>query len=300
MRIGFVGLGAMGSRMAARLLHAGHEITLWNRSPEAAESFAAQGAVVARSPAAAARHAEVVFSMVTDDEAVAAVVLGPDGIAAGLGRGAIHASSSTISIALAQRMAAAHGERGQVLLSTTVLGRPSAAEAGTLFIIAAGPDTAIASIGPVLDAIGQRVFVVGAEPWQANLVKLCANLVIHSTIEQLGEVFALGAKGGVPDDVMFDVLTNSLFTAPVHVDYGKLIVECRFSATGVPMTIGRKDNESVLEAGSTLGVAMPFASLLRDRFIAAVVRGDGALDVAALSQAARRDAALPLPASVAD
>ncbi len=293
MRIGFVGLGPMGSRMAARLVSAGQEVTVWNRSKAKARDLVAIGATDARTPAEAAADADLVVSMVANDEAVQAVTLGPDGIADGLAPGALHVSSSTISVALAQRLDAEHADRGQGFVSATVLGRPPAAEAGKLFVMAAGDATAIERAKLVTDAIGQRLFVVGDQPWQSNLVKLCANFMIFSTIEQFGEVFALGEKAGIPEATIFEVLSNSFCSAPVHMNYGKLILERAFSPPGGPMALGMKDNDLLLEAGERFGASLPMASLLRDRFITSIARGDGELDFAALSRRAREDAGLP-------
>ena len=292
MRIGFAGLGAMGTAMAARLLAGGHELWVWNRSPGRDGALLEQGAHAAASPAEIAREAELVFTMLTDDAAVEAVVLGPDGLVDGLGEGTLHVSSSTISVALARRLEEAHARRGQSLVSATVLGRPPAAEAGKLYVMAAGARAAVGRARPALEAFSQAVFEVGSEPWQANLVKLCANFMILSTVEQLSEVFALAAKAGVEEATLFKVLSESFFSAPVHLNYGRLIVERAFSPPGAPMAIGKKDTDLVLAAGEDFGAVLPMASLLRDRFVASLARGDGALDFAALSRRAREDAGL--------
>ena len=282
----------MGSAMAARLLAAGHELQVWNRSVEKAAPLVEKGATAARSPAAAADGAALVFTSVADDKAVEAVVLGPDGVAQSLAEGAVHVSASTLSIALAKRLEAVHREHGQGFVSAPVTGRPPAAQAGDLYVMAAGPAEEIEHARPALDALGQRLFVIGDQPWQANLVKLCANFMIFSTIEQLSEVFAVSAKAGVPEAVVFDVLSNSFCSAPVHKNYGKLILDRAFSPPGGPMRLGKKDNDLFLAAGEAFGAALPIASLLRDRFLTSMARGDGELDFAALSRRAREDAGL--------
>ncbi len=292
MKIGITGLGPMGTPMARRLLDAGHEVAVWNRTPGKAAELVALGAREAASPAEAARGGELVISMLANDEAVRHVALGEDGIAAGLAPGAIHVSSSTISLDLARTLAAAHGGRGQRFVSATVLGRPPAAESGKLFVMVAGDDAAIADIRPVLDAIGQRVFVVGNEAWQANLVKLSANFMIFSTIEQFAELFALNEKAGIAPATVFEVLSNSFCSAPIHVNYGRLILDRAFSPPGGAMKLGAKDNALILEAGEEFASPLPIASLLRDRFLASFARGDGELDFAALSNRARDDAGL--------
>ena len=136
------------------------------------------------------------------------------------------------------------------------------------------------------------MFVVGDEPWKANLVKLCANFMIFSTIEQFAEVFAVSEKAGVPAETVFEVLSNSFCSAPIHKNYGRLILDAAFSPPGGAMGLGKKDNDLFLEAGELFGAALPMASLIRDRFITSIARGDGALDFAALSRRAREDAGL--------
>ncbi len=293
LKIGFVGLGSMGQPMAARLLAAGHELKVWNRSVEKASDLIRQGATAAATPAQAAEGVDLVFTMVADDKAAEAVTLGPDGIADGLAAGAIHVSSSTLSVALAQRLEAEHQKREQVFVSATVLGRPPAIALGHLYVIAAGPAHAVERIEPVLNALGQKLFRVGEDAWKANLVKLCANFMIFSTIEQLAEVFAVSEKAGVPKATLFEMLSNSFCSAPVHLNYGKLMVDQNFSPPGGAMSLGQKDTDLFLAAGEAFGAALPMASLLRDRFITSMARGDADLDFAALSNRAREDAGLP-------
>jgi 3-hydroxyisobutyrate dehydrogenase-like beta-hydroxyacid dehydrogenase len=278
--------------MAARLADAGHELCVWNRSAEKATPFAARGARLATTPRQAAEGAELAITSLANDAAVHAVTLGEDGLAAGLGRGAIHVSTSTISVDMARTLEAAHRENGQEFVSATVLGRPPAAQAGKLYVMAAGPHAALDKVKPALEQLGQHTFTVGEAPWQANLVKLSANFMIFSTIEQLAELFALNEKAGIPASIVFDVLSNSFCSAPVHVNYGKMILDGKFSPPGGAMGLGAKDNELILAAGQEFGAPLPIASLLRDRFIASFARGEGDLDFSALSNRAREDAGL--------
>ncbi len=294
MRIGVVGLGPMGARMAARLLDAGHVLRVHNRSPGKAGALLERGATEHATPAEAARGAELVLSMVADDDAADAVTLGRQGIADGLEADAVHVSSSTISVALARRLADAHAERGQHFISATVLGRPPAVDAGKLYVMAAGAPDIIERVRPALAALGQRVFVTGDAAWMANLVKLSANFMIMSTIEQLAEVFAVNEKAGIAPALVFEVLSQSFCSAPVHLNYGKLVLERDFSPPGGPMSLGAKDTALFLDAGEALATPLPMASLLRDRFIASIARGDGELDFAAIANRAREDAGLDM------
>lgn len=291
MRVGVVGLGPMGGAMAGSLLRAGHDVAVYNRTQEKARPLVERGARQAGSPAAAADN-EAVISMLADDPATEALVLGANGIAHGLPRGGVHLAMGTVSVALADRMTEEHERRGQVHLGAPVLGRPPAAEAGQLFVMAAGPAAAVERVRPLLDAVGQRVFVVGDRPSQANLVKLCTNFLIFSTIEQLGEVFALAGKGGVDRATVFEVLTGSFFGAPVHKNYGRLIVDGRFDPPGAKVTLGAKDTRLLLQAAEALAVPLPFASVVRDRFLASLARGEKDLDFAVLGRHAGRDAGL--------
>ncbi len=291
MKIGFIGLGPMGSAMAHRLIAAGHDLSIWNRTPEKAHGLVKAGARLADSPADAARPAEIVISSVANDAALETVILGKDGVADGLAAGALHVSASTVSVALAGRLAAEHAARGQHFVSAPVLGRPPAAEAGKLFVMAAGEAGAVLRAQTVLGEIGQRVFVVGELPGQANLAKLACNFLIFSTIEQFSEVFALVEKGGLDRAKFFELLTESFFTAPVHKNYGKLILD-RAYEPGVKVTLGAKDTKLFLQAGEELSVPLPFASLLRDRFLSAVARGEADLDFTVIARQAAEQAGL--------
>ncbi|EPX56020.1 3-hydroxyisobutyrate dehydrogenase family protein [Cystobacter fuscus DSM 2262] len=292
MKIGFIGLGAMGSAMAGHLLKAGHALTVWNRSPDKAAPLVEAGARRVASPAEAAAGAEVVISSLADDAAVEQVVLGEDGLARGLGAGAVHVGTSTISPKLSERLADAHARKGQGYVAAPVLGRPPAAAQGKLFVMAAGEAGAVATARPVLEGLGQRLFVVGETPAQAHLLKLCCNFLIFSTIEQLGEVFALTEKGGLDRARVFEVLTESFFSAPVHKNYGRLILERAYGPQGVPVTLAAKDTRLMLEAGEALSVPLPLASLVRDRWISARARGEQDLDFAVLARQIAQEAGL--------
>ena len=292
MKVGFIGLGHMGHPMAARLLGAGHRVTVYNRSPGRGADLVAAGAIPAPTPAAAARDAEAVFTMLADDAAVEAVMTGADGLLAGLAAGAIHLSSSTISVALAERLETVHRDAGSVLVSAPVFGRPDAAAAGRLFVVTGGPGPALAHCRPLFEAVGQHTFTVSGQPAAANLVKLTGNFLIAATIESLGEAFALVRKAGVDPGDFLEVLTGTLFTAPVHRTYGTLIAEDRFSPAGFPMGLGLKDVKLVLAAAEAARVPLPMASLIRDQLLSGLARGHGDLDWAALGLIAAGNAGL--------
>lgn len=293
MRIGFIGLGNMGAAMAANLVAAGHDVIVFNRSAQRAEPLVAAGARLAHSVAEAA-STETVFTMLADDDAVRRVALGDaefgHGIVDALTPGAVHVSCSTISTALSGQLAEAHGVAGQGFVTAPVFGRPEAAAAGKLFVVAAGAPGAVQAVVPLLDAIGQRTFVIGDDPTAANLVKLSGNFLIASVIESLGEAMTLVGKAGVDKHQYLDILTSTLFDAPAYRTYGALIADERFSPAGFAAPLGLKDVRLALAAGEELAVPLPIASLLRDRFLRLIAGGGAQLDWSAIATLAAADA----------
>jgi 3-hydroxyisobutyrate dehydrogenase-like beta-hydroxyacid dehydrogenase len=290
MEIGFIGLGNMGRGMAANLIKAGHNVTVYNRTAGKADALVRQGATPAHTVAEACRG-EVVVTMLAGDEAVEEVTFGERGILASLRPGAPHVSSSTISVGLSKRLASAHAEAGQQYVAAPVFGRPEAAAAAKLFVVAAGAPQALEPLTPLFDAIGQRTFVVSEHPHAANLVKLSGNFLIASVIESLGEAITLVAKAGVDPLHYVDILTSSLFSAPVYQTYGGMIAREQFEPAGFAATLGLKDVQLALAAGEELRVPLPVASLLRDRFLVLLANGQGHLDWSAIATLALRDAA---------
>jgi 3-hydroxyisobutyrate dehydrogenase-like beta-hydroxyacid dehydrogenase len=289
MQVGFIGLGNMGAAMAANLVKAGHDVTVFNRSAEKAAPLAALGAHVAGQVGGAC-GGEAVVSMLADDTAVDSVVFGEGGILATLPHGAVHVSCSTISVALSKRIAEAHAEAGQLYVAAPVFGRPEAAAAAKLFVVAAGAPEAVDKARPLLEAVGQRVFAMSDSAEVANLIKLSGNFLIASVIESLGEAMALVGKAGVDPHAYVDMLTATLFNAPVYKTYGGLIADRKFTPAGFAAPLGLKDIRLALAAGDALRVPMPVASLLRDRFLTLLARGGDGLDWSAVGGMAARDA----------
>jgi 3-hydroxyisobutyrate dehydrogenase-like beta-hydroxyacid dehydrogenase len=296
MKVGLIGLGNMGSGMAANLLKGGHEVTVYNRTPGKAQALMAQGARHAAQVADACRG-DVVITMLADDGAVESVVFGnagasEAGVIKTLARGAIHISSSTISVALSEKMTAAHAASGQRFVSAPVFGRPEAAAAAKLFIAVAGAPDAVDDCKPLFDAIGQKTFQFGNNPPDANLVKLSGNFLISSVIEALGEAIALVGKAGLDQHQYVDFLTSTLFNAPVYKTYGGLIADKKFEPAGFAAPLGFKDNRLVLAAAEKLQVPLPIASLIYNRFLTLLARGGEKLDWSAFSQLAAEDAGM--------
>lgn len=290
MNVGFIGLGRMGSGMATNLLKAGHAVTVYNRTPVKAQSLVAHGATLAASVAAACRS-DAVITMLANDEALESIALGHEGIVASLRPGALHVSSSTISVALAERLSREHASHGQRYVAAPVFGRPEAAASARLIVAAAGEPDAVAAARPLLEAIGHKVIVVSEAPQAANLVKLSGNFLIASVIESLGEALALIAKGGVERRLYLEVL-GSLFDVPAYNTYAPLIAGRRFEPAGFAAPLGQKDIRLLLASAETLGVPMPVASLLRDRFLRLLAQGGEALDWSAIGGLAATDAGL--------
>src|SRR5947209_816896 len=289
MKVGFIGLGHMGIGMAANLLRAGHEVTVYNRTPGKAQGLVAQGARAAAGVADAC-GGDAVVTMLADDGAVEGAVFGEQGVIGSLGKGAIHVSMSTISVALSERLTAAHANAGQRFVAAPVFGRPEMAAAAKLFIVAAGAPDAIDACLPLFEAMGQKTFPIGDQPKAANLVKLSGNFLSASVIEALGEAMALVGKAGVDRRRYLDLLTSTLFTAPVYKTYGGLIAEGKFEPAGFAAPLGYKDIRLTLAAADDLRVPMPVASLLRDRFLTLLAQGGEALDWSGIGQLAARDA----------
>ena len=291
MKVGFIGLGNMGSGMAASLLDAGHEVTVYNRTADKAKPLVDKGARKAASVAEACTG-DGVITMLADDSAIEGVVFGGAGILNSLGKGAIHVSASTISMALAEKLAAEHAKRGQRFVSAPVFGRPEAAASAKLFIVAAGEADAVNACMPLFEAMGQKTFRFGEKPSSANLVKISGNFMIASTIETLSEAMALVAKGGLDHHQYLDFLTSTLFAAPIYKTYGTLIADKKFKPAGFAAPLGLKDTRLALAAGESLRVALPLANLVRDRFLRLLARGDETIDWSAISTLAAEDAGL--------
>ena len=290
MRVGFIGLGHMGSGMAENLIKAGHEVTVYNRTRDKEQTLLDRGAVSAIRIADACRGVAV-FSMLADDRAVEGVVYGDQGILAHLPKGAIHISSSTISVALSERLTADHAAAGQQFIAAPVFGRPDMAAVGQLFVVAAGASEAIERATPLLQAIGQKIFVVSDMPKAANLVKLSGNFLLASVIKSLGEAMALVGKAGLDRRQYLNFLTSTIFDVPVYKTYGGLIANRKFEPAAFGAPLGHKDIRLALAAAEDLRVPMPLASLLHDRFLTLLAHGGDNLDWSAIGQLAAKDAA---------
>jgi 3-hydroxyisobutyrate dehydrogenase-like beta-hydroxyacid dehydrogenase len=295
LKLAFLGTGNMGAPMALNLIHAGHEVAVYNRTPRKADPLAKAGARLAQSPAEAVEGVDVAITMLANDQVVRETMLaaaeGERAAIDALARGAVHMSASTISVALSKELAEAHAARGQGYVAAPVLGRPEGAAAKKLWIMAAGPPDQVDRCRPLMDAMGRGVTIVGEQPWRANLAKIAANFMLASMLEAMAEAFALINKSGADVHPFLEIL-NALFSSPVYTNYGQIIAGGQFEPAGFRLTLGLKDVGLALAAAQDAAVPMPLASLIRDHYLSAVAHGRGDADWSALAEVVARDAGL--------
>ena len=283
----------MGLAMAESLLAQGHQLFVFNRSHEKAQPLHEAGARICATPAEAARDAELVISMLADDAAVEAVTCGPAGILAQLQPAAVHVSCSTISVALSERLAALHAEAGRGYVAAPVFGRPEAAVAKKLWLLAAGKTADVERALPVLEALGRGVTRLGEKASTANLVKLTGNVFIASLIESLGEAFALTRKAGVPPELVLDLFKSVFGQGSLILEnYASQVAKDKYEPAGFKATLGLKDLRLALSAADALEVPLPTASLVRDQLLCAVATGQGELDWGVIARMAAKRAGL--------
>ena len=291
-RIGVIGVGHMGGDFASNLMADGFQIKVYDRNEKHTAPLVARGATAAAGLSDLA-GCEVVLTSLPDDDALADVTLGDEGLVHVLGRGAIHVSMSTVSPGLSRRLAHQHELAGQGYVAAPVLGNPDLAEARKLFVIVSGASPAVGRVSPMLGRLGQQLFLLGDDPGAANLMKVAANALTALTLQSMGEVLALLRKGGVDARAAFEVLTGSLFDGKVHKTYGGKIVESHYSPPGMTTPLAVKDLRLALAEAEHMAVPMPAASLVHDRLVATVARGWTELDWSALGLLAACDAGLP-------
>jgi 3-hydroxyisobutyrate dehydrogenase-like beta-hydroxyacid dehydrogenase len=298
--IGFVGLGHMGTAMAANLAASGRRVVACVRRPDQMGSLIGLG-LRPTLEFASLFDCGIVISMLPDDAAVRDAVLGQGetkGLASGLKDGAIHLSMSTISTATASRLAAEHARYGQGYVAAPVFGNPDAARTRQLFIVAAGAAADVERCQPLFDSIGQKAFVVGTDPSQANLVKLLGNMMTATTLEMLGEVVAVALKRGLDPKAFINIMTSTMFGGRAHKIYGDKIVSQSYEA-GFVLPLVLKDVHLALAEAESAAAPMPSVDVVRDRLITGIARGYADLDWSALGLIAAQEAGLNVPSRVA-
>jgi 3-hydroxyisobutyrate dehydrogenase-like beta-hydroxyacid dehydrogenase len=277
MRIGFLGLGKMGTPMAQHLLAAGHELAVWNRTEGRTEPLLREGAIAAGTPAEAELGADAVITMLFDDAANEEVIFGPNGLMDALSPGALHISCSTISVALSERLAREHARRGHEFVAAPVFGRPSVAEQGKLWVVMAGADHAVAKARPLLESFSRGISVVGAEPREAHAVKLGGNFLISAMIHSLSEAFVYAAGQGIDPGTFLETVNSALFQSPFYTAYGKVMLHPA-EHPGATIELGEKDLRLLREAAASSGTSLILADELAGVFARAKAAGLGEED----------------------
>lgn len=275
MKVGFIGLGAMGAPMARNLADAGHEVRAWTRSGKVND-----GVRMVDTPGDAFQ-AEVVFTMLPDDAAIRAAIL-DGGTLSRARKGVVHVVASTISVAFANELEAVHKQAGVEYVSAPVLGRPDVAAKGELNILVAGPQAAVAIAQPLLDVLGKKVWPMGERPAQANAAKIAANMMITMAIEALAEAVVLTEGNGVHRDIFFDLILNTLFGGRSYQTYSANIANDRYEP-GFKARLGLKDLRLATEAAMQAGARLPLLDAVRGRMAEAVEAGMGERDWSAMA-----------------
>ncbi len=284
MKAGFIGLGRMGQAMARRILDAGHQLGVYNRTAEKLRPLIDLGAEPLGSIDAAANYGEAVFTMLADDAAVTEVASKPGGLIESLPQGGIHICAGTHSVACIAILKELHGSAGQVLLATPMLGRPEVVLSGQAGMVLAGADKSLDRCRPLFDAIARRTFAAGRDPVAAAAIKIANNFVLGCAIEAMGEGFALIRKYDVVPDVFLDVMTDGLFACSAYKIYGKIIADERYLPAGQRAVLGLKDANLALSAGEAVGVPLPSGNVWRDRLVGALAHGEGEHDWAVMAK----------------
>lgn len=295
--IGFIGLGGMGSALAANLLKAGFKVHVYNRTQERAQPLVALGATQVYTLEDAVEEGGIVITMLTNDAAVQTVAFGEAGFGQKLGTGGIHLSMSTIAPETSRHLAVLHNAQQSHYVAAPVFGKPDAAAAQKLWIATSGPTEAKARVQPVLEAIGQGVYDFGDDPGSANVVKLTGNFMFGAAVEAMAEAFTLAQKNGIPRTAVYDFFTQTLFACPVYKNYGKLIAEEHYQPIGAIPSLIRKDFGLILQEARNADVPMPLASLIHDRLTAMVAKGREDRDWAGFAEEISESAGLKPNAS---
>ena len=283
----------MGQAMAHRLLDAGHQVVVYNRSTDKLQSVLERGAIHAATIRDAASQSEgLVLSMLADDRALNAVADGADGLIAGLPAGAVHVVMGTHAVTTVRALADRHAQAGQTLVAAPVLGRPEAVTAGKLGIIVAGPHAAAERARPALESIGRRLFPAGEDPGAAIAVKLANNMLLACAIEAIGEAFSLVEKSGATGSLFREILVDGMFACPAYTAYATIIADKAYDKVGFTTTLALKDINLALSAGETAAVPLPSVAICRDRLLSAIAHGGAEKDWSIMAHEQARASAL--------
>lgn len=286
MKIGFIGLGKLGMPIAVNLIESNHTLYIYNRTLSKAKPLAAKGAIICENIPAVAKECEVVFTIVSDDAALKNICEGEDGLLNHLAKGSIHVSMSTILPQTATDLAFLHRQHEQHYLASPVFGRPEAAAEKKLNFTVSGDEKIRQQIKPLLkDAGALNVWEFGDTVSSANTVKLCGNFLIASALEAIGESINLAHNSGVDAQEMWKVFTQTLFNAPVYINYSNIILQQKFEPASFSMKLGLKDMNLVLQQAASTNQSMPLASLIQKNMEQVINNGKEDIDWSAFSTA---------------
>ena len=279
MNIGFIGLGNLGSPIAENILNKRSQLFVYNRTALKAQPLVDKGAVMCNNVRQLSEKCEVVLSIVSDDTALNDITLGKDGVAENLREGGVHVSMSTILPATAMRLTEKHKESNTYYVAAPVMGRPEAARAEKLHFLVAAEPTIIEMVKPLLkDAGGAGIWEFGNDPAAANVAKLCSNFLIVSAIESMAEGINLAKKSGLDAAAWMNMVTQTLFAAPIYINYGNILLKEMFQPAGFALRLGLKDVNLVMEQSRKASAPMPIGELMQKRLSECVVNGMGDYD----------------------
>jgi 3-hydroxyisobutyrate dehydrogenase-like beta-hydroxyacid dehydrogenase len=258
--------------MALRLIGAGHELAVWNRTEGKTKPLLREGAIAAATPAEAELGADAVVTMLFDDAANEEVLFGSNGLLDALDPGSLHIAMSTISVALSERLTAEHARRGIDFVAAPVFGRPNIAADGKLWIVAAGAQKAIDRARPVFEPISRGVTVIGTEPRQANAVKLGGNFLISAMIHSLGEAFVFAEGQGIEPSLFFEAVNSALFQSPFYAAYANVMLNPP-EHVGATIALGEKDLRLLREAAASRHTHLSLTDALAQVFAEARAAG---------------------------
>ncbi|EHQ25179.1 NAD(P)-dependent oxidoreductase [Mucilaginibacter paludis] len=278
MKIGFIGLGNMGTPMAQNLIKAGYHLQVYNRTIQKADDLDQASITKCKSPAEAAANVPFVVTMLSEDEILKEAVSGEAGLLHSLQKGGVHISMSTISPETSQLLHGLHQQAGSHYIAAPVFGRPEAAAAKKLFVCTSGGAKAKEMARPILEALGQGIYDFGETPGGANVVKIAGNFMILASLEMMAEAFTLAEKNGLDRAAVANFFGATLFNAPIYQNYGKLIANKQYQPVGFKASLGLKDARLAVKLSQTSQTPMPLAMLAHNRLLTSIAKGDGDKD----------------------
>ena len=284
MKLGFVGLGNLGSPIAENLLKSTQQLFVYNRNKDKSQPLVEKGAIACGSVSEIASLCDIVFSAVSNDAALKEITDGKGGIAAHLKEGGIHVSVSTVLPATGKELYALHNKYKNHYLASPVMGRPEAARAGKLNFLVSGNKAAIEQAKPfLLKAGASGVWEFGDEPRAANVAKLCSNMLIMSAVEAMAEGIQLAAKSGIDPAIWMNMLTQTLFSSPVYINYSNILLNKQFLPPGFSLRLALKDVNLVIEQAATVNAKMPVGKTVQQQFMNSIGNGHAEYDMTAVA-----------------